>query len=64
MINYLGYLILYAYSDFINGVISGIPGPLIPFLAAKAHVPPTSYSFVFTCRSAGAVLGALFYKIL
>jgi hypothetical protein len=64
MISNIGYLILYAFSDFLNGVISGTPGPLIPFLAARAQIPPTSYYFVFISRTAGAVLGALIYKIL
>lgn len=31
----LGYLAIYSYTDFINGLIGNTPGPLIPFLAAK-----------------------------
>ena len=58
------YLFIYAYTDFLNGLIVGTAGPLIPFLAANAHIKATSYYFVFISRSVGAVLGAIFYKIL
>lgn len=58
------YLIVYCYTDFINGLVQGTPGPMIPFLAARANVPATSYYFVFISRTVGAVLGALLYKIL
>ena len=59
-----GYLLIYSFTDFMNGVIAGTAGPLIPFLAASSHVPATSYYFLFISRSVGAVVGALIYKTL
>ena len=56
------FLFMYAFTFFINGVISGTIGPLIPFLAAETHRSETDYSFVFICRSGGALLGAIIYK--
>jgi hypothetical protein len=58
------YLFMYAFTFFINGLISGTIGPLIPFLAVEAHQSETEYFFVFICRSGGAILGAIIYKIL
>ena len=57
-----GYLLIYSFTDFINGVIVGTAGPLIPFLAASTHRPATSYYFLFISRSVGAVIGAIIYK--
>ena len=60
----IGYLIVYSFTDFMNGIILQTPGPLIPFLAARAHVKATSYYYVFICRALGAVVSALLYKYL
>ena len=59
-----GYLFVYAFTDFVNGLIMGTIGPLIPFLAASSHTSATSYYFVFISRSVGSVLGAIIYKTL
>ena len=64
MDKYLGYLIIYSFTDFINGIITSAPGPLIPFLAANAHLSATSYYFVFISGAFGSIVGALVYKIL
>ena len=64
MVQDWAYLLIYSFTDFMNGLIVGTPGPLIPFLAASSHVPPTSYYFLFISRSVGAVVGAIIYKIL
>ena len=47
-----------------NGVVLQTPGPLIPFLAAQARIPATSYFFVFISRSIGSLIGAIIYKCL
>lgn len=55
-----------AYSSIflIFGVINGSVGPLIPFLAAESHRLETDYMFIFVAKSAGALITALFYKLL
>ena len=59
-----GYLLIYSFTDFMNGIIVSTAGPLIPFLAAKFHIPATSYYFLFISRSVGAIIGAIIYKTL
>ena len=34
-----GYLLIYSFTDFMNGVIVNTAGPLIPFLTARTHIP-------------------------
>ena len=58
------YLFVYSFTNFINGIIAHTAGPLIPFLAASSHIPPTNFYFLFISRSAGAIVGAILYKIL
>lgn len=57
------YLLIYTFSFLINGMVSGIIGPLIPFLASEANLSETDYYFVFLCRSGGALLAAIIYRI-
>lgn len=64
MLQHCPYLSMYAFTFFINGLVSGSIGPLIPFLAVDAHRSETDYYFVFICRSGGALLGAILYKLL
>ena len=63
MPKYLGYLATFCLTCFMNGIVIQSTGSMIPFLAAQAHVKATSYYFVFICRSIGAVVGAILYKI-
>ena len=64
MIHIIGYLLIYSLTDFMNGLTLQTPGPLIPFLAAHAHIKPTSYYFVYILRAVGAIVAAFIYKIL
>ena len=64
MIDNIGYLIIYSLTDFMNDLTLQTPGPLIPFLAAHAHIKATSYYFVYISRAVGAIVAALIYKIL
>lgn len=61
---YLNYLYLYAVSFLIYGAsISGI-GPYIPYLCAETGLIETDYSYIFSCRSFGMVMGAIITKLL
>ena len=64
MTKYKAYLLIYSFSDFMNGAIVGTSGPLIPFLAANSHVVATSYYFLFISRSVASIIAAIIYKIL
>ena len=61
---YLNYLYLYAVSFLIYGAsISGI-GPYIPYLCVETGLVETDYSYIFSCRSFGMVMGAIITKLL
>jgi fucose permease len=62
--SYIKHYVAYSLSYFVYGLIYTGIGPLIPYLSEKSHQPETSYSFVFTCRAIGMVLGTLACKIV
>ena len=63
MPEHLGYLAAFCLTAFMDGIVIQSTGSMIPFLAAQAHIKATSYYFVFVCRSVGALVGAILYKI-
>ena len=48
----------------INGINYVGLGSYIPYLTAATGIVETDYSFIFTARSAGMLLGAFLIKIL
>ena len=60
----LAYLAAFCLTAFMDGIVIQSTGSMIPFLAAQAHIKATAYYFVFFCRSAGAIVGAILYKIV
>jgi fucose permease len=47
-----------------NGMTFTGIGPLIPYLAENSDTTETKYSFVFSCRALGIVIGTLMFKVL
>ena len=60
----LNYFLLYSFTLIFYGAIIASPGPIIPFLSAKHSIPETSFTFFFSCRSIGFIVGAVFIKII
>ena len=60
LIQYLCYLC----SEIAFGTNGTAYGPLIPYLSAKTGLSETYYSFLFSCRSFGYLLGAILFKLL
>ena len=46
------------------GLITGSMGPVIPFLASQHHTSQTYYTFIFTARSIGGIIGYFLSKII
>lgn len=56
--------ITYCANYIVYGMIITGLGPLIPFFSANTGIIETEYSFLFSCRSFGMLLGAIFLKLL
>ena len=56
--------LLYCLSFVIYGTFLTGLGPLIPFLAENSNVAETEYSYFFTLRAVGFVIGATLVKFI
>lgn len=58
--HYLAYCFNYvAYGMLVTGL-----GPLIPYFTERTGIIETDYTFLFSCRSFGMLLGAVMQKVL
>lgn len=58
--HYLAYCFNYvAYGMLITGL-----GPLIPYFTERTGIIETDYTFLFSCRSFGMLLGAILQKVI
>ena len=58
--HYLAYCFNYvAYGMLVTGL-----GPLIPYFTERTGIIETDYTFLFSCRSLGMLLGAILQKII
>ena len=61
---HLTYYLSYLASELCFGTNGTAYGPLIPYLSEQTGIPETGYSFLFSCRSFGMLLGAFLLKLL
>ena len=56
------YLAIYCFILFNIGCLTGSIGPIIPFLSKERGRPETEYSFLFSARAIGGILGLAIIK--
>jgi uncharacterized membrane protein len=56
-------MLYYITFTFYGATVSAI-GPVIPYLADRHKVSEVAFTYVFTCRSVGFLVGAVFVKAL
>ena len=61
---FLSYFVLYCVTFTFYGATVSAIGPVIPYLADLHRVPEVAFTYVFTCRSVGFLVGAVFVKAL
>lgn len=56
--------ITYCCNYVVYGLLYTGLGPLIPYFSERTGIVETDYTFLFSCRSFGMLLGALLQKVI
>lgn len=60
----LSHFILYFITLGLYGFVIAVPGPVVPFMAAKYDLPETDFIFMFWCRAGGFIVGGMLTKVI